>query len=944
MAGFGGSVKLTGESEYKKALSNIKTSLREVSSEMKLVSAQFQSSDKNTTALASKSADLSKKLQEQKQAITSLKDSYNQMAQQYDAQKKKTADLQSAYDAEKAKLEQIKATLGTSSSAYQQQAQVVDKLEQELKESTQAEESMGKSLSNMRTQINNAEASVVKAENSLNSMNEELEETDDDAGKASDALDDTGDSADKAGGKFEKLGKVAGAAMKALGAAMLAAAAGAVAIGKASIENYADYEQLVGGVETLFGTGGKSLKEYADSVGLSVEEAKGKYKDLEQAQSDVMKNAAQAYKTAGMSANDYMETVTSFSASLISSLDGDTVAAAKAADMAITDMSDNANKMGTDIESIQNAYQGFAKQNYTMLDNLKLGYGGTKEEMQRLLDDAEKLSGVKYDMSNLNDVYEAIHVVQTEMGITGTTADEAAKTISGSMGMAKAAWSNLLTGMADDNADFSTLISNFVDSIVTVSKNLLPRIKVVIGGLGDLVGAFVKDVLPGVLKEIPNIVGDLLPVLITAISSLIKGITTALPSLIATVVSLIPMITAEIEKLTPLLLQSGIDVIVALLNGLNSALPSIIDTILNLIPVIITTLLDATPKILEAGLQLFMGLVMAIPKIITKLVPQIPKIINSITNTLLKSIDMLMTATIQLFDGMMQALPVVTEMLVKEIPNIIQALISMLIKLTPVLFRAFITMFAVATTAMIKTGADLVKKIPALITNIADAFKPLTDVFKKAWEKVKEVFSGVKGWFSDKFKEAVTGIKNAFSGIGEFFGGVWDTIKSKFSALGTSIASAISGSVKSGINGVITMIQNTINSGISMINSALGAINKIPGVNVGKISDVKLPRLAKGGIVDKATLAEIGENGREAIIPLENNKGWIKELAAELQSIMLSPLNNFTKEATAADIANNTYTETVAAFKDALGQMKIVLDDEQLGTFVEKTVADAIFI
>lgn len=373
MAGFGGSVKLTGESEYKKALSNIRTSLKEVSSEMKLVSAQFQSSDKDTTALANKSADLSKKLNEQKQAIASLKDSYNQMAQQYDAQKKKTADLQSAYDAEKAKLEQIKATLGTSSSAYQQQAQVVDKLEQELKESTQAEESMANSLTNMRTQINNAESSVVKAENSLNSMNEELAETDDEAGKASEALDDTGDSADKASGKFQTLGKIAGGAMKALGAALVAAAAGAVALGKAAIENYADYEQLVGGVETLFGAGGKSLEEYAKSVGMTVDEARGKYNDLMVAQDYVLKDAADAYKTAGMSANEYMETVTSFSASLISSLDGDTVAAAEAANQAITDMSDNANKMGTDIESIQNAYQGFAKQNYTMLDNLKLG-------------------------------------------------------------------------------------------------------------------------------------------------------------------------------------------------------------------------------------------------------------------------------------------------------------------------------------------------------------------------------------------------------------------------------------------------------------------------------------------------------------------------------------------------------------------------------------------
>lgn len=373
MAGFGGSVKLTGESEYKKALQNIRTSLREVSSEMKLVSAQFQSSDKDTTALANRSAELAKKLGTQKQAIADLKASYNQMAQEYDAQTKKTAELQKSYDAEKAKLDQIKTTLGTSSQAYQDQAKVVDALEQELNQSTTAQESMAKSLTNMRTQINNAETSVIKTENSLEAMNKALTDTDDDAQEAGEGLDDLGNKAEDAGGKFEGLKSVASGALKVVGAALAAAAAGAVALGKAAIEQYADYEQLVGGVETLFGAGGKSLEDYAKNVGMTVDEARGKYNDLMVAQDYVLKDAQDAYKTAGMSANEYMENVTSFSASLISSLGGDTVAAAEYANRAMVSMSDNANKMGTDIESIQNAYQGFAKQNYTMLDNLKLG-------------------------------------------------------------------------------------------------------------------------------------------------------------------------------------------------------------------------------------------------------------------------------------------------------------------------------------------------------------------------------------------------------------------------------------------------------------------------------------------------------------------------------------------------------------------------------------------
>lgn len=345
MAGFGGSVKLVGETEYKKALKSITQGLREVSSEMKLVTAQYASNDKNTAALANKSADLAKKLDEQKKAIANLRDSYKTLAGQYDAQKQKTADLQKAYDSEKAKLDQIKATLGTSSSAYKEQAAVVDKLEQELKESTQTTEAMGNSLQTMRVQLNNAETSIVKTQNTLDGLNEELAETPEEAGKASKGIDEVGDASEQTEKKFSLLKNAAVTTAKIMAAAMAAAAAGAVALGKAAIENYANYEQLVGGVDTLFKEGSNKVQEYA----------------------------ANAYKTAGVSANQYMETVTGFSASLISSLGGDTVKAADYANRAITDMSDNANKMGTDIESIQYAYQGFAKQNYTMLDNLKLG-------------------------------------------------------------------------------------------------------------------------------------------------------------------------------------------------------------------------------------------------------------------------------------------------------------------------------------------------------------------------------------------------------------------------------------------------------------------------------------------------------------------------------------------------------------------------------------------
>ena len=321
-------------------------------------------------------------------------------------------------------------------------------------------------------------------------------------GSMTNLLGGKADSAGKsAGGRFSKaFGKATKALAGAAVAGFTAAAAGAVKLGKDALSSYADYEQLTGGIETLF-------KESSDAV---------------------MQYASEAYKTAGLSANEYMETVTGFSASLISSVGGDTAKAAELANMAITDMSDNANKMGSDMQSIQNAYQGFAKQNYTMLDNLKLGYGGTKEEMERLLKDAEAISGIDYDVSSYADVVEAIHVIQTEMGITGTTAQEAATTISGSAAMMKSSWANLVTGIADDNADIDKLIDDFIDSALTYADNVLPRIKTILDGGGKLLKEGAARLLPVVIDTLIEAAPDLaeagIQLIITLAGALIMGI------------------------------------------------------------------------------------------------------------------------------------------------------------------------------------------------------------------------------------------------------------------------------------------------------------------------------------------------------------------------------------------------------------------------------------
>ena len=342
-------------------------------------------------------------------------------------------------------------------------------------------------------------------------------------------LDDAGQKTSAFGNKL-KSGLATAAKVGAAGLAT--AAAGVATLTKKSMENYAEYEQLAGGVETLF-------KDSSDTV---------------------LGYAQNAYKTARLTANGYMETVTSFSASLLQSLDGDTAKAAEVADMAITDMADNANKMGSSIETIQNAYQGFAKQNYTMLDNLKLGYGGTKEEMQRLIDDANRVKEANGEMADLSiesfaDITDAIHIIQTEMGITGTTAAETSSTITGSVDSAKSAWSNLVTGIADENADLELLVDNFVDSAATAAENILPRVGIILDRMGDVLEEKGPDMVVGGAK---------------LLGKLAVGAVKAIPDVVKSIPKIVKAIADEFVESGPEFKEIGMDIVRGVWDGLSS--------------------------------------------------------------------------------------------------------------------------------------------------------------------------------------------------------------------------------------------------------------------------------------------------------------------------------------------------------------------------------------
>lgn len=353
--------------------------------------------------------------------------------------------------------------------------------------------------------------------------------------------------AKKAGGAaLRGLKKIASISFKAVTGGIAACATAIGGLAYKAVAAYSDYEQLIGGVETLLGAkGAKSVQEYAKMTGKSVSKVKGEYKKLIESQKTVVKNANNAYKTAGLSANDYMETVTGFAASLLQSTGNDTKKAAKLADTAVSDMADNANKMGTDMSSIQWAYQGFAKQNYTMLDNLKLGYGGTKSEMQRLVKDAVKLDkSIDANSLSYGNIVKAIHAVQKETGIYGTTQKEAEHTIQGSLNSLKSAWGNLLPALIQGGDTFDQCVDNLVDSASIFAKNVKPAILKALSGIGNLI----EKVAPIIEKEFPTLVDELLPPLLKAATSLVKGLIKALPNIIKVIIDELPEIAKQLSQ------------------------------------------------------------------------------------------------------------------------------------------------------------------------------------------------------------------------------------------------------------------------------------------------------------------------------------------------------------------------------------------------------------
>lgn len=634
----------------------------------------------------------------------------------------------------------------------------------------------------LRTQINNEEAALAKNEKELKDNTKALNDLGTEA-------DETGEEVEKTSEKLESFGQVAAKAGKMVAAAAVAIGTGIAAIATKAVQSYADYEQLVGGVETLFGAGGQSLEEYAKSVGKSVDEAKGEYDKLMTAQQNMITNANNAYKSAGMSANEYMTNVTGFSAALINSLDGDTVKAAAAADRAMTDISDNANKMGTDMQSIVDTYQSLARGNFQMLDNLKLGYGGTRTEMERMIADANKVKQANGEMADLSidnfaDITEAIHIIQDEMGITGTTAKEAASTISGSIGMTKAAWQNLLTGIADDTQDFDLLVNNFVDSIEAAANNLLPRIAIALKGVVKLV----EKLIP----EIPPIIQEFLPIVIEGIMTIVNGITVVFPTIIDTVLQVVPELLTALIAMLPTISETLVQIIVQVINAISALLPTIVDAILKVVPLLITSLVNAIPQLLQAAITLLMAIVQAIPVIVQFLATELPTIINTVISVLIENMPMISNAAITLFMAIVQAIPQIIPPLLKAIPDIISSIFNALTS-------------------------------PEAIASIKDAGKQLIEGL---WNGIKDM----TGWIGEKIRGFGDSV---LSGLKKFFG-IASPSKVMANIIGKNLALGIGKGFEDNIKGVNAEIEDAMNFESPNVNVSKSFSNGVSEYGAGK--------------------------------------------------------------------------------------------------------------
>lgn len=572
---------------------------------------------------------------------------------------------------------------------------------------------------------------------------------------------------------IHKIGSIAKSGLAVISGLTAGIIASFAATSKASLDSVASLEQNLGGVETLF-------KDSADIV---------------------IENAKRAYKTAGMSANEYMQNVTSFSASLLQSLSGNTKAAAEVADMAMTDMSDNANKMGTSMELIQNAYQGFAKQNYTMLDNLKLGYGGTKTEMQRLLADAQKITGVKYDINNLADVYSAIHVIQGELGITGTTAKEAASTIEGSMNSAKAAWDNFLNGTISAE-DFADTISIAAENITKNLGEIVPRLASTIPELG-------RNIYEMIVSSFDQNGAGIAQAGIGLINNLASGLSEAAPKVTGSAGKIVSDLMSGIQNAAPQMISSAADLIASFAQGIGEQLPTLVPQAMNMIVTLADAVIANIPKIVQAGVSILVGLVSGIINGLPTLIEEGPRIINEFADAIYNGIGTLLGTGLAMIVELGKGI-------INNMPLIIQNAGEIL--------KAIINVFSLSS--MLNLGKKLIESLAKGMEAVGPAIKTaLSNIGKTGLEAIKnlkwsQVGKAIITFISTSLRSGASLAVNALKSVGTLAMNAFKSIS--WGTVGKAVITGIANGITGAAGAIVTAAKNAAKKALDAAKNFLG--------------------------------------------------------------------------------------------------------------------------
>lgn len=878
--GFGGAVKLTGESEYRKALKAITQSLKEVDSELKVVTSQYDKADRSEEALSAQSEVLAKKYDAQAEKVKALSDNYKAMVAQAESNKSAHASLKAELDQETAKLKAIESESGKTSSAYKDQASRVSELASDYRKSQQAIDDQETALSKARTELNNATASMNSTRTALDGLSAEMDESAQESDDLGDSLKKAGQDAESAsnGGFTVFKGMLADLASSAIQTAIsgIKELGGAIVdLGKESITSYAEYEQLAGGMEKIFGAGGQTLEQFMRTTELTGEEARQAWAGMMNLQDQIMEDAGNAYLDLNMSANEYLATINQAGATFAQTMGSEE--GYEYARQGMLAISDYASGTGKSIDELADkyalitrsttSYQSIADQFSGILPQTSADFLAQAQSAGYLSEAYESLTDVP-----LAEYQQAVTQMLTqgvnELGLAGNTASETANTITGSLSAVTATWSNLVAGLADDTADIDGLIGNFTNSLLTAVRLIAPRVSTMIESLGTLASALIEEVVPELISMIPPLLETGLPILLDAVESILESLLSILPEVVPIISRLIPQICSSLISLAPQLLSAGIELILSLMSGISEAIPQLLAMLPTLVSEISSILISNLPLIISTGIDLLMALISGISETVPVLIDMLPELVEQVSMTLIDNLPMIIDAGYELVNALISGIGTMLPSLLTSANNVMMRVASTLISNLP---------------HILSVGRDIIdsiiRGIVSMIVNLSDTVQ---DVFNAIWDKL-------------------------------------DTLPDEVISIGSNIVRGLWEGVEDMTSWVVNQFSGFADTILSGIQDALGIASpsKVFRDQVGKY-------LAEGiGVGFEDEMRAVSEDMQNAI-PTSFDVGATVNGGGTLGGVL-------------------DYTTIVNAFKEALSDMTVELDDIELGKFVDKTVTSAIY-